>query len=77
MGKSIEDYLGNDLYCKLNNAVQSAGSNLIDIKEFDERYTMILNKVIKDKSIPDSIISTLNTVYMKVRKHYDRGDVDE
>jgi len=71
--KELEKIIGNELYCKLNNAIEQAYFKAIDVKEFDERYTMIINKINTMKNVSNEIITQLNTEYIKVREHYERA----
>jgi len=65
---SLETEIGLELFDKLDAAVTQLHDNKITIKEYDRAFTDVINELMPSAS--DEIITTINTVYFQVRKHY-------
>ena len=65
---SLETEIGLELFDKLDAAIKNIQEDKITIKEYDRAFTDVINEIMPNAS--DEIITTINTVYFQVRKHY-------
>ena len=66
--KHLETEIGIELFDKLDTAVTQLQDDKITVKEYDRTFTDVINELMPSAS--DEIITTINTAYFQVRRHY-------
>ena len=65
---NLETEIGIELFDKLDAAIKNIQEDKITIKEYDRAFTDVINEL--EPNVSDKIVTTINTVYLQVRKHY-------